>query len=58
MNAIIEKPRQDNKNTYILDADAEKYFDKLWLKNNLIETERVVYNKNDIKMLYGINKTT
>ena len=58
MNAIIEKQRQDNKNTYILYADAEKCFDKLWLKDSLIEMERIGYNKSDIKMLYEINKTT
>ena len=29
MNAITEKQRQDNKNTYILYADVEKCFDKL-----------------------------
>ena len=58
MNAIIEKQRQDNKNTYILYADAEKCFDKLWLKDSLIEMERIGYNKSDIKMLCEINKTT
>ena len=52
MNVIIEKQRQDNKNTYILYADAEKCFDKLWLKDSLIEMERIGYNKNDVKMLY------
>ena len=52
MNTIIEKQRQDNKNTYILYADAEKCFDKLWLKDSLIEIEKIGYNKSDIKMLY------
>ena len=55
INAITEKQRQDNKNTYILYADAEKCFDKLWLKDSLIEMERIGYNKSDIKMLYEIN---
>ena len=36
MNAIIEKQRLEHKNTYILFADAEKCFDKLWLKDSLI----------------------
>ena len=58
MNAIIEKQRQDNKTTYILYADAEKCFDKHWLKDGLIEMERIGYNKSDIKILYEINKTT
>ena len=58
INAIIKKQRQDNKNTYILYADAEKCFGKLWFKDSLIEKERIGYNKSDIKMLYEINKTT
>ena len=58
INAIIEKQRQDNKNTYILHGDAEKCFDKIWLKYSLTEMQRIEYNKNDIKMLYEINKTT
>ena len=57
MNAIIKKQRQDHKNTYILYADAEECFDKLSLKDSLIEMERRGYNKNAIKMLYEINKT-
>ena len=28
------------------------------MKDSLIEMERIGYNKNDIKMLYKINKTT
>ena len=35
----------------------KKCFDKLWLKDSLIETE-IRYSKNDIKMLHKINKTT
>ena len=58
MNAIIEKQRQDNENTYILYADAEKSFAKLLLKDSLMEMERIEYNKSDIKMLYEINNTT
>ena len=58
INAIIKKQRQDNKNTYILYADAEKCFGKLWFEDSLIEKERIGYNKSDIKMLYEINKTT
>ena len=49
LNAIIEKQRQHNKNTYIFYADAEKYFNKLWLKDSLIEMERIGHNKSDIK---------
>ena len=41
MNSIIEKQRKDHKNTYILLADAEKCFEKLWLKDSLIEKNRI-----------------
>ena len=58
INAIIEKQRQDHKNTYKLFGDASRYFDKLWLKDSLIEMERIRHNKGDIKMIYEINKTT
>ena len=38
-------------------ADPGKCFDKVWLKDSLTEMERKRYDKNDIKMLYEINKT-
>ena len=37
INAIIKKQRQGHKNTHLLFADAEKCFDKLWVKDWLIE---------------------
>ena len=52
INAIKENQRQVNKNMYILYADAEKYFDKLWFKDSLIDMEIIGYNKINIKMLY------
>ena len=58
MKAIIEKQRQDHKNTYILYADAEKCIDKFQLRDSLIEMERIGYNKSDIKLLYELNMTT
>ena len=36
----------------------KKCFDKLWLKDSLIETERIGYNKKDVKMLFKFSKTT
>ena len=39
-------------------ADAEKCFDKLLLKDNFTEMERIGYNKNDMKRLYETNNTT
>ena len=56
INAIIEKQRESHKNTYLLFADAEKCFDKLWLKDCLTDMEEIGYNRNDIKILYEVNK--
>ena len=41
INAITEKQRQSHKNTYLFFADAEKCFNKLWLKDCLIEMEEI-----------------
>ena len=56
INATIEKQRQSYKNTYLFFADAEKCFDKLWLKDCLIDMEEIGYNRNDVKILYKMNK--
>ena len=56
INAIIEKQRQSYKSTYIFFDDAEKFFDKLWLKDCLIDIKEIGYNRNDIKILYEMKK--
>ena len=56
INAIIEKQRQSHKNTYLFFADAEKCFDKLRLKDCLIDMEEIGYNRNDTKILCEMNK--
>ena len=56
IDAIIEKQKQSHKNTYNFFSDAGKCFDKLWLKDCLILMEEIGYNRNDIKILYRINK--
>ena len=56
INAIIEKQRQSQKDTYLFFADAEKCCDKLWLTDCLIDMEEIGYNRNDIKILYEKNK--
>ena len=56
INVIIEKQRRNHKNTYLFFADAEKCFDKLWLKVCLTEMEEIGYNRNDTKLLYEMNK--
>ena len=58
INAIIKNKDKTSKILTYCFADAEKCFDKLWLKDSLIEMERIGYNKGDIKTLLKINKTT
>ena len=58
INAIIENKDKTTKTRTYFFADAVKCFDKLWLRDSLIEMERIGYNKGDIKMLFKINKTT
>ena len=41
INAIIEKQTQSHKNTYLVFADVEKCFEKLWLKDCLIDMEEI-----------------
>ena len=56
INVIIQKQRQVHKNTYLCFADAEKFFNKSLLKDCLIEMKEIEQNKNDMKMLYEMNK--
>ena len=56
ISAITGQQRQGDKNTDLLLADAEKCFDKLRQKDFLIEIEDERYIKNNIKMLFEMNK--
>ena len=56
MSAIIEKRRTERLNTYLFFPDAVKCFDKLWLKDCLLEFKTLGYKRNDLKILYGMNK--
>ena len=58
VSSIIEKRRQKKQNTYLMCADAAKCFDKLWLKDSLIEMKELGYGSNDIKILYEMYKKT
>ena len=58
MNTIIENQRAQKLNTYILFADAVKWFDKLWLKDCLLEMYNLGYDPNTLKILYEMNKET
>ena len=52
MNTIIENQRAQKLNTYIFFADAVKCFDKLWLKDCLLEMYNLGYDPNTLKILY------
>ena len=56
MNAIIEHQRAQKLNTYIFFADAFKCFDKLWLKDYLLEMYKLGYDTNTLKILYDMSK--
>ena len=58
MNTIIENQRAQKLNTYMFFADAVKCFDKLWLKDCLLEMYNLGYDPNTLKILYEMNKET
>ena len=58
VSSIIEKRRQEEQNTYLMCADAVKCFEKLWLKDCLIEMKELGYSSNNIKILYEMYKKT
>ena len=58
VNSIIENQRQNNNKTYLFFADAKKCFDKLWLKDCLVEMYNLGYSPDTIRSLYEINKTS
>ena len=58
LNSIIENQRQYKNKTYLFFADAKKCFDKLWLKDCLIEMYNLGYSAGTIKSLFELNKTS
>ena len=58
LNSIIENQRQNKNKTYLFFADAKKCFDKLWLKDCLIQMYYLGYSPGTIKSLCEINKTS
>ena len=58
MNTIIENQRAQKLNTYIFFADAVKCFDKLCLKDCLLEIYNLGYDPNTLKILYEMNRET
>ena len=58
MNTIIENQRAQKLNTYMFFADAVKCFEKLWLRDCLLEMYNLGYDPNTLKIPYEINKET
>ncbi len=58
VSETIRKQRQLNKKTYIVYGDAVKCFDKLWLRDCLVELYKADCFPTDIQMIYSMNKDT
>ena len=58
MNTIIENQRAQKLNTYMFFADAVICFNKLWLKDCLLEMCNLGYDPNKLKILCKMNKET
>ena len=54
--AVIDKNRSLKKNTYLLCADAEKCFDKLWLEDCLVDISESGLRERETMMLHEMNK--
>ena len=58
LNPIIQNQRQNKNKICLFFVDAKKCFDKLWLKDCLIETYYLGYSPGTFRSLYEINKTS
>lgn len=57
MNAVIDNNRRLRRKTYVYYADAYKCFDKLWLKDCLVELWKAGMREREVRMIYEMNKT-
>ena len=53
-NSIIENKRKNKNKTYLFSVDAKKCFDKLWLKDCLIEIYNLGYSPGTIRSLHEV----
>ena len=56
VSAIIAENKKNRRPTYMFFADAEKCFDKLWLKDCIVELAELGVPPIDLEMLYQMNK--
>ena len=57
LTAVLDNNRRMNKKTYLLLADAEKCFDKLWLKDCLIDINSSGMREREVALLFQLNKS-
>ena len=58
LSEIIRRNRKMGRKTYVVFGDAVKCFDKLWLKDSLMEMVKAGCNLQDIQMMYKLNEET
>ena len=58
LSEVIRQKRKLGKKCYIMFGDAVKCFDKLWLKDSLVELYKAGCNVQDIHMMYKMNENT
>ena len=58
LSEIIRRNRKYGLKTYIVFGDAVKCFDKLWLKDSLVELFKAGCSPLDVAMIYELNKET
>jgi hypothetical protein len=58
LSEVIRKNRKMGRNTYIVYGDAVKCFDKLWLKDSLVELFNAGCSPQDIQMMHLLNEST
>ena len=56
MMAIIDRNKCFEKKTYAFFADAEKYFDKLWLEDSLVQMNKNGVREREVTMLRAMNR--
>ena len=54
---LIDDHKEKKKSLYILYGDLEKCFDKLWLKDSIIELCKTGMNPKEIMLVFEMNKT-
>ena len=58
LSEIFRNNRKLGRMTYVVYGDAVKCFDKLCLKDALVELYKAGCSPQDIQMIYGMNKET